>query len=372
MTITVNKPEKINVAEGQKVEFKTSAFYAPGEQNPCIRQMRTIAETVAAFMNAEGGTLYIGVADNGTIYGIGGDLDVLGFLASSVALKMPKMNDSEYEYKATTDHYQLKLQHILQAFLSPNHAKYIESIGFGRLTKTSKELCCRIAVKKCEEDDFVYCLEKYGANRPVVEEIFIRVGNEKRLLQGRARDEFVRERAWAGFNAQLKAVRDSVAAAGTAANGADAVLSSVRELLAKLDDQHIRGKVIVSGGHPFTEEAVTAAKKPKALAWEGQHYAEVSGWQGLVQKVLEKLQEINAAKFDELAGSAEFRKQLVTIQKPREKHGDCYPVKFGTEGKVRVKKSLGNKVYLWQEDKALRKLIAAFGVDVAKFMFVAG
>lgn len=33
-------------------------------------------------------------------------------------------------------------------------------------------------------------------------------------------------------------------------------------------------------------------------------------------------------------------------------------------------KSLGNKVYLWQEDKALRKIIAAFGVDVSKFMFV--
>ena len=60
MTITVNQPEKINAVEGQKLEFKTSAFYAPGEHNPGFKQMRTIAETVAAFMNAEGGTLYIG------------------------------------------------------------------------------------------------------------------------------------------------------------------------------------------------------------------------------------------------------------------------------------------------------------------------
>ena len=37
---------------------------------------------------------------------------------------------------------------------------------------------------------------------------------------------------------------------------------------------------------------------------------------------------------------------------------------------MRIKKSLGNKVYLWQEDKILRKIIAAFGVDVSKFMFV--
>lgn len=77
-----------------------------------------------------------------------------------------------------------------------------------------------------------------------------------------------------------------------------------------------------------------------------------------------------AAKFDELAVQKEFKKYLVAIQKPKEKHPECYPAKFGAEGKVKIKKSLGNKVYLWQEDKALRKMITAFGVDVSKFMFV--
>ncbi len=372
MTITVNQPEKINAVEGQKIEFKTSAFYAPGEHNPGFKQMRTIAETVAAFINAEGGDLIIGVADDGTVRGIEGDLDVLATMASSIALKQPKMNDADFAYKATTDHYQLKLQHVLQAFLSPNHAKYV-SIGFGRASKTSQTLCCRISAKKCEADEFVYCAEKYGPTKPFVEEIFVRVGNEKRLLQGRDRDEFVAARIKAGFNAQLKAVRDAMSAAGTDAHGTDAVLSSVRELLAKLDRQHIQGaEITVSGGQPFTEQAVTAAKKPKALAWEGQHYAEVSGWQELVLKVLEKLQDIDAAKFDELAAQAEFKKRLVTIQKAREKHPDCYPTKFGADGKVRVKKSLGGKLYLWRDDMALRKIIAAFGVDISKFMFVAG
>ena len=49
MTITVSQPEKVYVVEGQKVEFKTSAFYAPGEQNPGFKQMRTIAETVGVY-----------------------------------------------------------------------------------------------------------------------------------------------------------------------------------------------------------------------------------------------------------------------------------------------------------------------------------
>ena len=34
MTITVNQPEKVHAVEGQKVEFKTSAFYAPGPLVP--------------------------------------------------------------------------------------------------------------------------------------------------------------------------------------------------------------------------------------------------------------------------------------------------------------------------------------------------
>ena len=209
---------------------------------------------------------------------------------------------------------------------------------------------------------------KYAADKAAVDEIFVRIGNEKKSLQGRARDEFVEKRVKAEVDSQLKTLRDSMSMAGT--QGTNAVLASVRELLVKIDGQHIPGAAItVSGGQPFSEAAVTAAKKPKALAWEGQHYAEVSGWQDLVLKVFEKLQEIDAAKFDELAGQKEFKKYLVAIQKPKE-HPECYPAKFGAEGKVKIKKSLGNKVYLWQEDKALRKIIAAFGVDVSKFMFV--
>ena len=371
MNITVSQIEKINAVEGQKVEFKTSVFYAPGELNPGVKQMRTIAETVAAFMNAEGGTLYIGVADDGTVKGIGGDLDVLTMQPMSVALKFPQMNDSTLVYKGTTDHYQLKIQHILQAFLSPNHAKYVEGITFGRVSKTSKELCCRIVVKKCADDDFVYCSVKYAPTRPVVDEIFVRIGNEKKALQGRERDEFVKGRVKAEFNKQLDTVRAMVSVAGSDSNSA--LVASVRELLSRLDGAKLEGaEIAVVGGHPFSEEAVTAAARPKALAWEGAHYAEVSGWQDLVLKVLEKLQEIDAAKYDNLADDNIFKKHLIKIQRPKEKHPDCYLTKFGVDGKIRIKKSLGGKIYLWREDMVLRKLIAAFGVDVAKFMFVAG
>ena len=36
-----------------------------------------------------------------------------------------------------------------------------------------------------------------------------------------------------------------------------------------------------------------------------------------------------AAKFDALAGQKEFKKYLVAIQKPKEKHPECYPMEPG-------------------------------------------
>ena len=361
MTIAVNQPEKINAVEGQKLEFKTSAFYAPGEHNPGLRQMRTIAETVAAFMNAEGGTLYIGIADDGTIRGIGEDLDVLAHMRSSVALKLPNMNDETYVYNGTTDHYQLKLQHVFQAFLSPNHAKYIELIDFGRMTRTSHEKCCRIKVKKCADDEFVYCTEKYGS-KPVVEEIFVRIGNEKKPLQGRARDEFVEARVKAGFDSQLAAVRASVAAAGSGNNGYAAVMDSVRELLERLDRQRLVGaEVVVTGAQPLDEEHLKPMGKPKGVVFDGAHLCDVKSWKEVFLAIYCKLNEISSVSFDSLPND-----EPKWFKRAKRCTG-CYQKKFGTANDVRAVE-LSTKAYLWNEGYFLRKLMSACGVDASRFM----
>ena len=146
------------------------------------------------------------VSSDGTIRGLDGDLGVLATMPSSVALKMPHMNDADFPYKANADHYRLKLQHILQAFLSPNHARLYD-ISFAKLGSLSPKMCCRIAVRKCADDDFVYCTEKYSPGTPVVDEIFIRIGNEKKPLQGRERDEFVRARWEKSMFVKLAAMR---------------------------------------------------------------------------------------------------------------------------------------------------------------------
>ena len=358
------------IHEDQTTEFKTSIFVDAETRQPGPRQMRVIADTLAAFMNAEGGMLLVGVADDKTICGIEEDLRILDRHPSSVIAQSSRASDSGHAYGGSTDKYELKIRALVKAYMSSNAYAYLGNIGFGMM---GTRKVCRIDVKPTAGEDIVYVYHKPSSGGPEREEIFVRSGNQKLQLKGRARDEFVRRKTLAGLEAQFMAVQESVAAVQGKAKGYVGVLDSVRALLERLEGQRLVGAAVtVSGGHPFTEEAVTAAGRPKSLAWEGQHYAEVSGWQELVLKVLEKLQELNAAKFDELADEPAFSRHLVKVLRPREKHGDCYTTKFGANGSIRIKKSLGNKVYLYQEDKVLRRLIAAFGVDVSRFMFVAG
>jgi ATP-dependent Lon protease len=68
----------ISVGESKTVEFKQTARMNlhTGQRDPVIEQM--LVKTVAGFMNADGGSLLIGVADDGEIFGIEPDYKTLG------------------------------------------------------------------------------------------------------------------------------------------------------------------------------------------------------------------------------------------------------------------------------------------------------
>jgi len=73
----VNYEEDIKGGENDYVEFKSSLRwdYEQGNVNKVMESI--IAKTIAAFMNAEGGKLFIGVNDAGEILGIGKDYETL-------------------------------------------------------------------------------------------------------------------------------------------------------------------------------------------------------------------------------------------------------------------------------------------------------
>ncbi|MEU6284030.1 ATP-binding protein [Streptomyces sp. NPDC047028] len=63
----------IATGESNRVEFKSSARWNSHTQNRDERLEQVIAKTVAAFLNADGGTLLIGVDDTGAVLGIEND-----------------------------------------------------------------------------------------------------------------------------------------------------------------------------------------------------------------------------------------------------------------------------------------------------------
>jgi predicted HTH transcriptional regulator len=69
--------ELIKNGESNTMEFKASMRwdYAAGQRGANDMGQLAILKTIAAFMNSEGGTLFVGVADNGNILGIEKDFE---------------------------------------------------------------------------------------------------------------------------------------------------------------------------------------------------------------------------------------------------------------------------------------------------------
>ncbi len=70
--------ELIAQGETPRLEFKSSLQWdvKQGAKNEGLRQ--AVLKTIAAFLNTEGGTLVIGVEDNGQVYGLENDLNLVG------------------------------------------------------------------------------------------------------------------------------------------------------------------------------------------------------------------------------------------------------------------------------------------------------
>lgn len=91
------EPEKIG-SESQKVEFKTSLIYPAGNsmRRDIIRQTREILQIIAGFLNTAGGTLYIGVSDEGYVRGVAPDLE---YFKSTDKMDLHLMNAIDRHFK---------------------------------------------------------------------------------------------------------------------------------------------------------------------------------------------------------------------------------------------------------------------------------
>ncbi len=151
--------ELIESGEGQTVEFKSSARWNlhTGQADPRLEHV--ILKTVCGFLNAEGGTLFIGVDDDGNPIGIEQDVATLGS-------------------KANIDGYELFLRQLLETGLSVSTAGTVrisfEPIGVDHIC----------LVRASASGKPVFARPAKGQGGADMSEFWVRIGNQTRQLHG--------------------------------------------------------------------------------------------------------------------------------------------------------------------------------------------
>lgn len=139
--------------EGQKLEFKATARYNSYTGQADKKLELPIVKTVAAFLNTQGGTLLVGVHDEGVVVGIADDLKL---------------------FEHSTDKFQLFIQTLLATNLGAGITSRFVEI---ELPTVDNMLVCEIRVSPANEP--VWCTVDGD------DVLFVRNGNETRKLPNR-------------------------------------------------------------------------------------------------------------------------------------------------------------------------------------------
>lgn len=139
--------------ETERLEFKSSMRW--DLETKTVNKMReeSVAIAVAGMLNSTGGTLLIGVADDGMVLGIEHDLRTLR--------------------KPTLDGFQLALANIVKTYLGMEHIAYLK-ISFESI---DSRYVCVVSIEKSPEP--VYFATQSGYK------FFVRLGNSTRSLDVR-------------------------------------------------------------------------------------------------------------------------------------------------------------------------------------------
>jgi uncharacterized membrane protein YeaQ/YmgE (transglycosylase-associated protein family) len=145
--------ELIVAGESHAVEFKQTARWNVHTEQRDPKIELVIAKTVAGFLNADGGTLLVGVADDGGAVGLDNDLSMM---------KEPDL-----------DRYELWISDHLERCLGKPAVAHVR-VTFELVAKSQ---VCRIEVEPSPDPVF---LDEPGGNREA--DMYVRMGNSTRKL----------------------------------------------------------------------------------------------------------------------------------------------------------------------------------------------
>ena len=157
---TQRRPVKELIAMGESpfIEFKTTLQWdvRQGQKNPALRH--SVLKTIAAFLNTEGGTLIIGVEDDGSIYGLERDLALV---------------------QNSPDRFEQLLANLISDALGPQYNHLIR----GRFEEVDGKLVYVLEVEKAPEPVFL--------KGPRGKEFYIRVRTTSRALDPEQTVEYI-------------------------------------------------------------------------------------------------------------------------------------------------------------------------------------
>jgi hypothetical protein len=151
--------EDMLTGENAALEYKSSMRWDMRREQVNKDLEKVIAKSVAGFLNSEGGTLLIGVADDCTILGLDYDLQTLG--------------------RRDLDGYEQTLQQVLSNSLGVEYSQYWD-VDF---EEVNGEYVCVVRVDPSPEPVYL----KYKGEK----EFYVRVGNTTRPLDMQAAHEYI-------------------------------------------------------------------------------------------------------------------------------------------------------------------------------------
>ena len=184
--MNISCSHKIEADEGLKVEFKSSLLFAP-DNAPTYIQQEAIARTICAFINSEGGTLYLGVNDGGYPVGLSTDMKELSANPRRFTTKGAFASDEGYSYRPNIEQLYLKFKKIIEAYLGKKGLQHI--LDYDKKEDGSNAYLV-IPVKPADKGDFVYFINHQGKA-----EIWIRTPGATRILTDKDRDDFIAAKA---------------------------------------------------------------------------------------------------------------------------------------------------------------------------------
>ena len=154
--VRLTAAEAIKLGESQTAEFKTTMRWNVKAQKLDKGLEHVVVKTVCGFLNAEGGTLYIGVTDDGEAVGLGDDMATLAA-------------------RGSRDGYELHVRQCLDAGLSSPTAGVV-AIGFEQVDGFD---VCVVTVAASGRPVFAK-----SPGSPLAAEFWVRVGNATKQMHG--------------------------------------------------------------------------------------------------------------------------------------------------------------------------------------------